>query len=196
MIQNSLQMSFGEHFRPVNGIILQIKYMSIKASTNLEKVISGKDISINLGQLHDPGVYLGQNPVGPDGTESKMEWQPEKGQEPTTIENMMLFYTYGQNTYWVKFDPLQDYQNNDLVCVPGKYIDVAEEPNRIPWVVYWTKNFYIEKIWFFTTIRMSNQDPITSSEIFNFKTLSEALQSDTDSTESNNTTESKQPATE
>ena len=47
-------MSFGEHFRPVNGIILQIKYSSIKASTNLNEVITGKDIDINLGELHDP----------------------------------------------------------------------------------------------------------------------------------------------
>ena len=51
------------------------------------------------------------------------------------------------------------------------------------------------KIWFFTTIHNINQDPITSSEMFNFRTLSEALQSDTESTETNNTVESKQPAT-
>ena len=189
-------MSFGENFRPVNGSILQIKYMSIKASTDPKEMFTGKEISINLGQLHDPGVYLGQNPIGPDGTESKMEWRPEKGQEPTSIENMMLYYTYGQNTYWVKFDPLDDYPNNDLVCVPGKYINIAAEPNRIPWVVYWTKNFYIEKIWFFTTIHMSNQDPITSEQMFNFKTLSEALRSDTESTETNNTTDSTQPDTD
>ena len=65
-------MSFGEHFRPVNGIILQIKYISIKASTNPNEVITGKDIDINLGELHDPGVYLGQSQL--DRTELNPRW--------------------------------------------------------------------------------------------------------------------------